>query len=326
MKKICFILGTRPEIIKLAPVIHECVKRKLPFFILHTHQHYSGNLDKIFFKNLKLPVPKYNLQVGSGGHGEQTGRMLIGIEGILLKEKPGVVLVQGDTNTVLAGALSAVKLHIPVGHVEAGLRSYDRNMPEESNRVVVDHISDFLFAPTNESKGNLIRENIDTKKIFVVGNTIVDAIIQNVKISGNSHILKILNLQPSEYFLTTAHRQENVDDESRLSSIIKSLTLVAEEHNMPVIFPMHPRTAKMIKHFNLPLNGAVRSIESVGYFDFLNLMKNARLILTDSGGIQEEASILRVPCITLRDNTERPETLAGGGNRIAGVSRQGILR
>lgn len=326
MKKIAIILGTRPEIIKLSPVIREYVKRKLPFFILHTHQHYSENLDKVFFKNLNLPSPKYHLQVGSGGHGEQTGRMLIGIEEILLKEKPGVVLVEGDTNTVLAGALSAVKLHIPVGHVESGLRSHDRNMPEESNRIMVDHISDFLFAPTRESKNNLIRENISAKKIFVVGNTIVDAIMQNIKISDNSNILKTLNLQPGKYFLITAHRQENVDNENRLRSIIKGLTLVAKEHNIPVIFPMHPRTAKMIEHFNLSLNGAVRLIEPVGYFDFLNLMKNARLILTDSGGIQEEASILRVPCITLRDNTERPETLVGGGNRIAGVSHQSILR
>ncbi|MGB2580834.1 MAG: UDP-N-acetylglucosamine 2-epimerase (non-hydrolyzing) [Minisyncoccia bacterium] len=325
-KKICFIFGTRPEIIKMAPVIHECIKRKVPFFVLHTHQHYSENLDKVFFKDLNLPSAKYNLQTGSGSHGGQTGKMLIEIEKILVKEKPSIVLVQGDTNTVLAGALAAVKLHIPVGHIEAGLRSYDRQMPEELNRVMVDHISDFLFTPTKDSKNILLQEGINTKKIFFVGNTVVDAVKQNTKFSNTSRILQIMGLETRKYFLVTAHRQENVDDKERLQSILGGLMLVAKKYNMPVIFPIHPRASKMIKHFGLHVDNTIQFIEPVGYLDFLQLSSNARIILTDSGGLQEEASIFKVPCVTLRDNTERPETLVGGGNRIAGVSEKRILK
>lgn len=325
-KKICFILGTRPEIIKLAPVIHECTKRKVPFFVLHTHQHYSENLDRVFFKDLHLASPKYNLQTGSGSHGAQTGKMLVEIEGILVKEKPSIVLVQGDTNTVLAGALAAVKLHIPVGHIEAGLRSYDRQMPEELNRVMVDHISDLLFTPTKDSKNILLQEGVANKKIFFVGNTIVDAVKRNERFARASRILKTLGLAPKKYFLVTAHRQENVDNKERLRSLLKSLMLVGKKYNMPIIFPIHPRASKMIKHFEIHVDNTIHFVNPIGYFDFLQLSSNARMILTDSGGLQEEASILRVPCVTLRDNTERPETLIGGGNRIAGVSEKRILR
>ncbi len=325
-KQICFVFGTRPEIVKMAPVIHECIKRKVPFFVLHTHQHYSENLDKVFFKDLNLPSAKYNLQTGSGSHGGQTGKMLIEIEEILVKEKPSIVLVQGDTNTVLAGALAAVKLHIPVGHIEAGLRSYDRQMPEELNRVMVDHISDFLFTPTKDSKNNLIKENISTKKIFLVGNTVVDAVMQNTKTARASRILKKMELSPKGYFLVTAHRQENVDDKARFQSVLNGLMLITQKYSMPVIFPIHPRASKMIKYFGLHVDNAIKFIEPVGYLDFLQLSSNARIVLTDSGGLQEEASILRVPCVTLRDNTERPETLVGGGNRIAGVSQKRILK
>lgn len=324
--KICFILGTRPEIIKLSPVIHECIKQKMPFFVLHTHQHYSENLDKIFFKDLRLPPPKYNLQTGSGPHGAQTGKMLAEIEEILEKEKPSIVFVQGDTNTVLAGALVATKLHIPVGHIEAGLRSHDRQMPEEINRVIVDHISDFLFTPTKESKNNLVKEGINNKKIFFVGNTIVDAVKQNIKFSNDSHILKTMGLSSKKYFLVTAHRQENVDNKERLQALLGGLMLVAQKYNVPVVFPIHPRASKMIKHFGLHVDDTIQFVEPVGYLDFLQLSSNARIILTDSGGLQEEASILKIPCVTLRDNTERPETLIGGGNRIAGVSQKRILK
>lgn len=325
-KKICFIFGTRPEIIKVAPVIHECIKRKVPFFVLHTHQHYSENLDKVFFKDLRLSAPKYNLEIGSGNHGVQTGKMLAQIEEILIKEKPNIVLVQGDTNTVLAGAVAGAKLHIPIGHIEAGLRSYDHKMPEELNRVMVDHISDLLFVPTKESKDNVVREGISFKKIFVVGNTIVDAVKQNVKFATSSSILKKLGVTPKEYFLVTAHRQENVDDKERFKSMLDGLILLSQKYDKPVIFPIHPRAEKMIEQFGFLIGDSIRFIEPVGYLDFLALSSNARMILTDSGGLQEESSILRVPCITLRDNTERPETLIGGGNRIAGVSQKRILK
>ncbi|HJH26385.1 MAG TPA: UDP-N-acetylglucosamine 2-epimerase (non-hydrolyzing) [Methanophagales archaeon] len=209
--KISIILGTRPEIIKMSPVIRECEKQSLDYFIFHTGQHYSYNLDKIFFEELELPKAKYNLDVGSGTHAKETGMMLIGIEKVLKEKKPDVVLVEGDTNTVLAGALSAAKLHIKVGHIEAGLRSYDRNMPEEINRVLADHVSDYLFAPTEKAKENLLREGIEKNKIFVTGNTIVDAVYQNLEIAKRKvDILNKLNMNPEEYFLVTAHRQENV--------------------------------------------------------------------------------------------------------------------
>ena len=210
--KTAIILGTRPEIIKMSPVIRECDRLRLDYFILHTGQHYSYNLDKVFFKQLGLPSPKYNLSVGSGTHAEETGKMLIGIEKVLLKEKPDIVLVEGDTNTVLAAALAAAKLQIKVGHVEAGLRSYDRQMPEELNRTLADHCSDYLFAPTEKAKTILLGEGVSEEKIFVTGNTIVDAVYQNLDVAKKkAKILDNLHLAPKEYFLLTLHRQENVD-------------------------------------------------------------------------------------------------------------------
>ncbi len=322
---IAIVLGTRPEIIKMSPVIRECERRGLDYFILHTGQHYSYEMDRVFFEELELPQPKYNLDVGSGTHAEQTGKIMIGVEKILMKEKPDVVLVQGDTNTVLAGALAAAKLHIKVGHVEAGLRSYDRRMPEEINRVLTDHISDYLFVPTEKAKQNLLREGIDENKIFVTGNTIVDAVYQNLEIAKRKvNVLKDLGLKPKEYFLMTAHRQENVDVKERLEGILKGLELIYNEFDMPVVFPMHPRTRRRIKEFRLSLDG-VKVINPLGFLEFLQLEANAKLVLTDSGGVQEEACILGVPCVTLRDNTERPETLEVGSNILAGTKPEKIL-
>ena len=323
--KIAIILGTRPEIIKMSPVIRECEKRDIPYFILHTGQHYSYDMDKIFFEKLELPQPKYNLNVGSGTHAEQTGKIMIGVEKTLMKEGADVVLVQGDTNTVLAGALAATKLHIKVGHVEAGLRSYDRRMPEEINRILTDHVSDYLFAPTEKAKQNLLREGIDKNKIFVTGNTIVDAVYQNLEIAKKKvNVLKDLGLKPKEYFLVTAHRQENVDAKERLKGILKGLELIYEEFSIPIIFPMHPRTRKRIKEFGLTFNGVVVT-NPVGFLEFLQLEANAKLVLTDSGGAQEESCILKVPCVTLRDNTERPETLEVGSNILAGTRPKRIV-
>ena len=324
--KIAIILGTRPEIIKMSPVIRECEKQNLDYFILHTGQHYSYNLDKIFFEELELPEAKYNLDVGSGSHAEETGKMLIGIEKILLKEKPDVVLVEGDTNTVLAGALAASKLHTKVGHVEAGLRSYDRTMPEEINRVLADHVSDYLFAPTEKAKENLLREGLSEDKIFVTGNTIVDAVYQNLEIARRKvNILNKLNLSPEEYFLVTAHRQENVDVKGRLKGILEGLELIYNELNLPIIYPIHPRTVKRIKEFGLEVPKGIKLIEPLGFLEFLQLEANAKLALTDSGGVQEETCILKVPCVTLRDNTERPETLEVGSNILTGTNKERIL-
>ena len=323
--KVAIILGTRPEIIKMSPVIRELETKKIDFFILHTGQHYSYKLDKVFFEQLELPYPKYNLEVGSGSHAEETSKMLIGIEKLLLGEKPDVVLVEGDTNSVLAGALAAVKVHIKVGHVEAGLRSYDRKMPEEINRTLTDHCSDYLFAPTEKAKVILLGEGIPEEKIFVTGNTIVDAIYQNLEIAkekGNT--LSSLHLNPREYFLVTIHRQENVDNRARFASILEGLDKVAADFHLPVIYPIHPHSEKRMAEFNLkPKN--LTLIDPVDFLGFLQLGSNARLILTDSGGVQEEACILSVPCVTLRDNTERPETLEVGSNILAGVLPDKIL-
>ena len=325
-KKFCIIIGTRPEIIKMSPIIKECQKRNLNFFILHTNQHYSVNLDRVFLKELELPCPKYNLGVESGTHAEETGKMLIGIERILMKERPDIILVEGDTNTVLAGALSAAKLHIKVGHIEAGLRSYFKEMPEEINRILTDHCSDFLFAPTKKAKGILINEGIPERKIFLTGNTIVDAIYQNLKLAKNkSKILKELNLKNGRYFLLTIHRPENVDRKERLIKILEGLQLTYKKFNLPLIYPIHPRTEKMIERFRLKIPKGVKLIKPICFLSFLELESNARMILTDSGGVQEEACILKIPCLTLRDNTERPETIEMGANILSGVEPKKIL-
>jgi UDP-N-acetylglucosamine 2-epimerase (non-hydrolysing) len=276
-------------------------------------------MDRVFFEQLELPEAKYNLDVGSGSHAEQTAKLLVGIEKILMRERPSIALVEGDTNTVLAGALAAAKLHIKVGHVEAGLRSYDRNMPEEINRVLTDHCSDYLFAPTEKSRQILLGEAIPDEKIFVTGNTIVDAVHQNIKIANDSvKALNDLHLKPKEYFLVTAHRQENVDIKERFEGIIKGLELVADEFCLPIVYPIHPRAKKMMNHFGIKANG-ITFIEPLDYLSFLQLEAKAKLVLTDSGGVQEEACILGVPCVTLRDNTERPETLEVGSNILAGT-------
>jgi len=323
--KIAFVLGTRPEIIKMAPVIKLCILHKLSFFVIHTGQHYSFEMDQLIFSDLELPNPKYNLEVGSGSHGAQTGKMLEKIEEIILKEKPDILLVQGDTNSVLGGALASVKHHIKVGHIEAGLRSYDRDMPEEINRIVVDHISDYLYVPTEETKRNLEKEGIDSKKIIITGNTIVDSVLQNVQIAQHkSDILKKLNLLHQKYFLLTLHRAENTDSKKRLTEIMKGLNLVIKKYNIPMIWPIHPRTkSKLIEYGMLEKlqdMTMLSMIDPTGFLDTLILESNAVLILTDSGGIQEEACILKVPCVTLRDNTERPESVAVGANFIAGAN------
>lgn len=303
----------------MAPVIRECQRRSQDFFVLHTGQHYSYEMDRVFFEQLELPQPEYNLDVGSGSHAEQTGKIMSGIEKVLVKEAPDVVLVQGDTNTVMAGALAAAKLHIKVGHVEAGLRSFDRNMPEEINRVVADHVSDYCFAPTETARSYLRKEGIDEAKISVTGNTIVDSVYQSREIAERKvNVLKDLGLKPKEYFLVTAHRAENVDNSNRLKEIIKGLELIEKEFGLPVVFPVHPRTRKMVQEFGLEFGG-IRAIDPVGFLEFLQLESNARLALTDSGGVQEETCILGVPCVTLRDNTERPETLEAGANVLAGA-------
>ncbi len=323
--KIAIVVGTRPEIIKMSPVIRELEEKRASYIMVHTGQHYSYNLDRIFFERLELPAAKYNLEVGSGSHGEQTAKILVGVENVLQKESPDIVLVEGDTNSVLASAIAASKLHIKVGHIEAGLRSYDRQMPEETNRRLTDHCSDYLFAPTENAKMILQGEGIPEDKISITGNTIVDAIHQNLRMGRDrNNRLSTLNLDPRQYFLVTVHRQENVDNPTRFSSILKGLGEVTSEFHLPVIYPVHPRSRKMMAKFGLkPRN--LKLIEPLDFLDFLQLESNARLILTDSGGVQEESCILNVPCVTLRDNTERPETIEVGSNVLAGTSSDKVV-
>lgn len=324
--KIAIVLGTRPEIIKMAPIIRECEKRDLDYFTLHTGQHYSYEMDRIFFEQLELPEPEYNLEIGSGSHAQQTGKIMARIEEVLDEEMPDIVLLQGDTNTVLAGAIAASKMHIKVGHVEAGLRSFDRRMPEEINRVVADHLSDYLFAPTKTAWENLILEGISEENISITGNTIVDAVYQNLEISKKKvNLLEDLGLKENGYFLATAHRAENVDDRNVLKEILEGFVLISEVFSLPVIFPIHPRTRKRIKEFGLNLEG-IKAIDPLGFLEFLQLEAGARLALTDSGGVQEETCILGVPCVTLRDNTERPETLQVGSNLLSGADSVAILQ
>jgi len=326
--KIAVVLGTRPEIIKMAPVIRALEDSGLEHFILHTGQHYSYSMDKIFFEQLELPEAKYNLNVGSGSHAEQTARMLIGIERVLKKERPDFVLVQGDTNTTLAGALAAAKIGLRVGHVEAGLRSYDRLMPEEVNRVLVDHCSDLLFAPTDKSMKNLLSEGISPEKIYVTGNTIVDAVLQNLEIAAikRFNLFSELNVDEGKYFVVTVHRQENVEDEKRFRDIMNGIEMVYEEFGFPIIYPIHPRARKRMVLSGITVNGGVKIIEPLDYLGFLMLESKARLVLTDSGGVQEETCILRVPCVTLRYNTERPETIEVGSNILAGTEPYEIVK
>ena len=324
--EIAILIGTRPEIIKLSPVVKACEQMGKDFFIIHTNQHYTKEMDKIFLEELGIPPAKYNLEVGSGSHGYQTGVMLERIETVLIKHKPNLIILEGDTNTVLAGALAAAKLNIPVAHVEAGLRSYDRTMPEEINRILTDHLSELLFAPTDIAEKNLKNEGIDSKKIFVTGNTIVDAVISHLSYARKkSDIHSRLKIKQKKYILLTMHREENVDNKEKLKDILEGLKKIIKILNLPIIFPIHPRTEKMLERFKLKLPEGTIKISPLGYLDFLVLMADAYLILTDSGGIQEEACILKVGCVTLRENTERPETLDVGANRLAGTDPDRIL-
>lgn len=319
------VLGTRPEIIKMAPIIRACRKQGIEHGIIHTGQHYSYDMDRTFFEQLELPDADHNLDVGSGDHGEQTGKILSGIEKVLKTSGSDEVLVQGDTNTVMAGALAASKMHIKVGHVEAGLRSFDRNMPEEINRIVADHVSDHLFAPTENSKELLLREGISDEKIYVTGNTIVDSVFQNLEISKKKvDPVKDLGLTEKKFALLTSHRAENVDVKERFQGIIAGAKLFSDISGMEVLYPIHPRAKKFLKQFDINTDG-IKVVDPVGFLEFLRLESSAGMILTDSGGVQEEACILGTPCVTLRDNTERPETVDVGGNILAGTHPDDIV-
>ncbi|PDV99976.1 non-hydrolyzing UDP-N-acetylglucosamine 2-epimerase [Candidatus Chloroploca asiatica] len=311
--RVLTIVGARPQFIKSAPVTRALRNGGYEEFLVHTGQHYDYGMSQVFFEQLHLPRPSINLDIGSGSHGYQTGQMLIEIEKVILAQRPDCVLVYGDTNSTLAGALAAAKLHVPVAHVEAGLRSFNRQMPEEHNRVLTDHLSDILFCPTKTAVDNLLQEAI-AKNVHQVGDTMYDAVMQfSDTARAKSDILSTLKIKPQDYILATIHRPYNTDDPSVLSSIWQALCAI----DQTVIFPVHPRTRRKLEMMDLHVHlagASLRIIEPVGYLDMLVLEQNARMVLTDSGGVQKEAFFFAVPCITLRPETEWVETVESGWN------------
>jgi UDP-N-acetylglucosamine 2-epimerase len=318
--KVVTVLGARPQFVKAA-VVSKVLRRSATEILVHTGQHYDFNMSELFFKELAMPEPDYNLGIGSGSHGVQTGKMLEALEAVIAKELPDLVLIYGDTNSTLAGALAAVKLNIPVAHVEAGLRSFNRRMPEEINRIVADHLSTRLFAPTAAAVRNLKAEGIE-KGVYLTGDVMYDAFLALSKVARErSGILAALRQRPRGYSLLTLHRAENTDEPDRLKAILGTLN----ELDRRVIFPIHPRTREKLKEYQMDFNPkALQMIEPVGYFDMLNLELNARCIFTDSGGVQKEAYMAKVPCITLRDETEWVETIDAKWNRLVGADPAAI--
>lgn len=315
--KIAVIVGTRPEIVKMAPIIRASHAAGHETVVIHSGQHYSPNMSDIFFEQLDLPLPDHNLDVGSGSHPFQIGSVLLRLEDVLSSVTPDILLVEGDTNTVLAAGLTANKMGIRVGHVEAGLRSHDRTMPEEINRIIVDHLSDELYAPTVKAARNLQGEAIDDERIAVTGNTVVDEVVRNLPAA--------LDREPhraaagAAYLLATVHRAENTDAPQRLAGIVEGLRRASDALMTKLLISLHPRTADRLLAFGISLPPEFEVLGPLGYFESLALQARAALVLTDSGGLQEEACTLGVPCVTLRDNTERPESLDAGANRLAGA-------
>ncbi len=319
MKTIASIVGARPQFIKSAPV-SRALSSRFREVLIHTGQHYDYGMSEIFFKEMEIRPPDFNLGVGGGSHGEQTGRMLIELEKVIGEVKPDCILVYGDTNSTLAGAVTAAKAGIPLAHVEAGLRSYNRAMPEEINRVLTDHISNFLFCPTDTAIENLTKEGV-VKGVHRVGDVMYDALLFNIAIARRrSQVLDRLGLSKGTYALATVHRAANTDDPERMRSILEALGALSTR----VVFPVHPRTRKMIQELGLTARSNVSFIEPQGYFDIMVLQENANCILTDSGGMQKEAYLLGVRCITLREETEWVETVSSGWNKLVGVDGQAI--
>lgn len=318
--KILTVIGARPQFVKAA-VVSKALRKQAHEVLIHTGQHYDVNMSELFFKELEIPTPDYNLGIGSGNHGAQTGKMLEAIENVILKEQPEVMLIYGDTNSTLAGALAAAKLHIPVAHVEAGLRSFNRRMPEEINRVMADHVSTWLFAPTKTAVNNLKNEGV-TQGVHLAGDVMYDLFLAMSKIAPlKSTILNTLGLKTKEFSLLTLHRAENTDNPQRLSLIINTLNDLKQK----IVFPIHPRTKAKLAEHNIKINPeTIKLIDPVGYFDMLSLELNPAMIFTDSGGVQKEAYMAKVPCITLRDETEWVETIEANWNKLVGADPDAI--
>lgn len=347
--KIICVAAARPNFMKIAPLIDElnryCKKKSsrysnksrpitqltkypITYKLVHTGQHYDYQMSGSFFKELNIPKPDYNLGVKAGLHGEQTGKTMIKFEKVCLKERPNLVIVVGDVNSTLAGALVAAKLHIPVAHIEAGLRSGDMTMPEEINRILTDHISDYLFTTEKDANKTLLKEGINKKKIFFVGNIMIDTLLKQQKKAKKSKILKKFNIKPKQYALLTLHRPSNVDDKKILKKLLQTFSVIQKK--IKIIYPIHPRVKKRIKEFGFEKH--IKQMKNfiitppLGYLDMIYLLNNAKLLLTDSGGTQEESTILKIPCLTLRDNTERPITVNIGTNIIVGINKNKILK
>jgi UDP-N-acetylglucosamine 2-epimerase (non-hydrolysing) len=322
---ICSVVGARPNFIKMAPVMLEAMRRGLPHFSVHTGQHYDEKMSKVFFDELHMPQPDVFLGAGSGSHAEQTARIMSAFEPVCLERKPSLVIVAGDVNSTIACALVAAKLGIPVAHLEAGLRSFDRTMPEEINRVLTDHLADLLLTSEPDGAVNLRREGIAEDKIFFVGNCMIDSLETHRAAALSREPWQQFGLTAQNYGLVTLHRPAAVDDPEKLEELRGALEHIAQK--LPLLFPVHPRTRSRIEVAQS--EGCnwqfVQLVEPQGYLDFLGLMAGARLVLTDSGGVQEETTALRVPCITLRENTERPVTVTQGTNRLAGLERGRII-
>jgi UDP-N-acetylglucosamine 2-epimerase (non-hydrolysing) len=316
--KILNVVGARPNFMKIAPIVEEMTKTPdLNGILVHTGQHYDEGMSDVFFRDLGIPVPDVHLGVGSGTHAEQTARVMVEFEKVCLKEKADLVIVVGDVNSTMACTIVAAKLLIPVAHVEAGLRSFDRAMPEEINRLVTDALADLLFTTSRDADENLKREGVEPGKIHFVGNVMIDTLLKHRKKAAELMIDK-----PPRYALVTLHRPSNVDDPGILGPILEALEEISK--TIPVIFPIHPRTTKRVSEFGLAMNG-IRTMDPLGYLEFLNLTSTATIVLTDSGGLQEETTILGVPCLTLRHNTERPVTITHGTNIMVGPDKGRIL-
>jgi UDP-N-acetylglucosamine 2-epimerase (non-hydrolysing) len=326
--KLLLVAGARPNFMKIAPLVHAIQRHNSPpspishppspidYVLVHTGQHYDEKMSEVFFRELGIPAPHVNLEVGSGSHAAQTAQVMLKFEPVLLAEKPDWVVVVGDVNSTVACTLVAAKLGVKVAHVEAGLRSFDRTMPEEINRLVTDAIADLLLTPSADADAHLRREGIAPEKIQCVGNIMIDSLIANLPSARRSDVLARLGVQAGQYVFVTLHRPANVDHREALAPIMTGLLDLS--HRLPVVFPMHPRTRKMLAVHGIQIGDApgFKMIEPVGYHDSLCLTENARLVLTDSGGLQEEATYFRTPCLTLRPNTERPVTITLGSNRL----------
>ena len=326
--KVILVAGARPNFMKIAPIYEEMAKHRMfEPIIVHTGQHYDHNMSQIFFDELGIPKPDVSLGVGSGTHAKQTAEIMIRFEEVVTEERPDIVMVVGDVNSTLACSLVAAKLHIPVAHVEAGLRSRNWMMPEEINRVLTDRIADYLLTPSPDADENLLNEGIDPSRIHFVGNVMIDTLQKHRKMAEGSTVLSDLDLEEQAYAVLTLHRAENVDDPGNLEALFRILAEVQER--LPLVYPIHPRTRTRIREFDL---GSLveslenlRLIEPVGYLDFISLMTKSRFVMTDSGGIQEETTILGVPCLTLRTETERPITVTQGTNIVVGLDRKRIV-